>query len=64
MARLAILALALALVLVLAALSLGLLYQSGFTLGNLILVVPSLFFLALIAFGVVGALRRPPRDGL
>ncbi|MHB8492729.1 MAG: hypothetical protein ACYDA6_11040 [Solirubrobacteraceae bacterium] len=63
MARLAVLGLALFFILALAVLIVGVVYRSGFTLGNLVLVVPSLILLALLATGVLGALRKPPRDG-
>jgi len=63
MARNVVLALALIFVLALFLLVLNVLYRSGITLGNLVLVVPSILVLAVLGVGVVGALRKPPPNG-
>ena len=63
MARNVVLGLALMFVLALFLATLTVLYQSGITLGNLVLVVPSLFILTILGVGVVGALRKPPPTG-
>jgi hypothetical protein len=63
MARNVVLGLALIFVLALFLLILTVIYQSGITLGNLVLVVPSILVLTILGVGVVGALRKPPPNG-
>jgi len=46
----------------LAAFSLLALVREGVTLGTLVLVIPSLFFVIVLGVGIGGALKRGPRD--
>jgi hypothetical protein len=58
MARLAVLWVALMFIAAFAFLTVSTIFEQGFSLASLI----SIFILALFGFGIVGALRHPPRQ--